>query len=74
MATFRRRRSNPGTVTFRKGGRRVVKFTRAVATAATKAAKRRRGAALAKKWGFFKKGNAIYQKQDGGKPKLIRRL
>jgi hypothetical protein len=74
MAHFRRRRTNPGTVTFRKGGKRVVHFKRAVASAATKAAKRRRGHALAKKYGFFSKGGYIWQKRDGAAPKRIRKI
>jgi hypothetical protein len=73
MARFRRR-SNPGTVTFRKGGKRVVHFKHVTATAATKAKRRRIGMALAKRWGFFKKGGYIWQRQDGDAPRRIRKI
>ena len=48
----------PGTKGFRSG---VAK-------------KRATGKRLARKWGFFRKGSAIYQKRPGKKSKLIRRL
>ncbi len=62
-------------VTFHHGRKKIrVTFKRKKRTAAQKAALRRRGQALARKWGFFKKKGAIYQKRPGKKAKLIRRL
>jgi hypothetical protein len=65
-----------GTVVKFHQGRKVVRvvFRRAKKTPAAKAAARRRGKALARKWGFFKKKGAIWQRRGGRKAKLIRRI
>ncbi len=65
-----------GTVVKFHQGRKVVRvvFRRAKKTPAAKAAAKRRGKALARKWGFFKKKGAIWQRRGGRKAKLIRRL
>lgn len=62
-------------VTFRAGRKKIrVTFKRSKMTPAAKRARKARGRALARKWGFFKKKGCIYQKRPGKKAKLIRRL
>lgn len=84
----RRKKSRTRRVRGYKGGIRVVRFrsrggrvkivrfhkpgTKGFRSGAAK--KRAAGKRLARKWGFFRKGSAIYQKRPGRKSKLIRRL
>jgi hypothetical protein len=57
-----------------KRGRRVTFTTGRRSKAAVSAARRARGKALARKYGFVRKGNAIYAKRPGRAPKLVRRV
>ena len=64
-------------VRFKVRGRvKIVRFHKPGTKAGKRgsAAKRAAGKRLAKKYGFFRKGAAIYQKRPGKKSKLIRRL
>lgn len=57
-----------------KRGRRVTFSAGLRSRAKVKASRRARGKALARKYGFIRKGNAIYAKRPGKAPKLIRRV
>ncbi len=57
-----------------KRGRRVVFHTGRRSKAKVKASRRAHGKALARKYGFVRRGNAIYAKRPGRAPKLIRRV
>lgn len=64
-------------VRFKVRGRvKIVRFHKPGTKAGKRgtAAKRAAGKRLAKKYGFFRKGRAIYQKRPGRPSKLIRRL
>jgi hypothetical protein len=88
MARRKKSRSRTRRVKGYKGGVRIVRFrTRGGRTKLVrfhkpgtagfrsgKAKKRAAGKRLARKWGFFRRGSAIYQKRPGRTAKLIRRL
>lgn len=57
-----------------KRGRRVTFTTGRRSKAAVSASRRARGKALARKYGFVRKGNAIYAKRPGRAPKLVRHI
>lgn len=57
-----------------KRGRRVTFTTGRRSSAKVKASRRAQGKALARKYGFIRRGNAIYAKRPGRAPKLIRRV